>query len=65
MLKALRAKNRGLRQLPAERREAALLRQGRQACGEETATRMLGYLNSITYIRASLLAETGSLTALV
>jgi len=54
----------GVRQLPAERRKAALLRQGRQACGEETSTRMLEYLNSIPYTRASFLYETGSFTAL-
>jgi len=53
----------GLKQLLMEHREAALLYQGRYACGEETSTRMLEYLNSIPYIRASFLYETGSLTA--
>ena len=53
-----------LKQLPMEHREAALLYQGRYACGEETSTRMLEYLNSIPYIRASFLYETGSLTDL-
>jgi hypothetical protein len=54
----------GLKQLPMEHREAALHCQGRYACGEGTSTRMLEYLNSIPYTRASFLYETGSLTAL-
>ena len=54
----------GLKQLPMEHREAVLLYQGRYACGEETSTRMLEYLNSIPYIHASFLYEAGNLTAL-
>lgn len=53
----------GLNQLPMEHREA-ILERGRQACGDETSTRMMEYLNKIPYLRASLLYEPGSLTAL-
>ena len=61
--------NKGISQLPVEHREAALLRQllrqGRKACGEESSTlSMLGCLNSIPHVKASLLYEPGSLTAL-
>jgi len=54
----------GLKQLPMEYREAALLYQGRYACGEKTSTRIMEYLSGIPYIRASFLYETGSLDAL-
>ena len=55
----------GLNRLPVERREAALSNQGRQACGEESSTlAMLEYLNGIPHVRARLLVEAGSLTAL-
>jgi len=60
--------NQRINQLPVEHREAALLRQllrqGRKACGEESSIlSMLGYLNSIPYVKTSLLYEPGSLTA--
>ncbi|MEW6409140.1 MAG: hypothetical protein AB1488_03390, partial [Nitrospirota bacterium] len=65
---AITIKNEGLNQLPMEHREAILSRRvgtGRYACGDEASTlAMLGYLNSIPYVRASLLYEAGSLTAL-
>jgi len=55
----------GLNQLPTERREAALQYAERKACGEESSTlSMLEYLNSIPHVRARLLVETGSLSAL-
>jgi len=55
----------GLNQLPTERREAALQYAERKACGEESSTlSMFEYLNSIPHVRARLLVETGSLSAL-
>jgi len=62
---AINIEKEGLNQLPVERREAALNNQGRQACGEGASTlAMLEYLNRIPHVRARLLCEAGSLTAL-
>ena len=62
---AINIEREGLNQLPVEHREAALSNQGRKACGEGASTlAMLEYLNGIPHVRARLLVEAGSLTAL-